>query len=583
MRAVLVRSLALVAVLVASAGSSTASTERSVLVVANGRHPWSVRLATTYIGARDIDPGQLLTLDVATDATITREVYQRAIEAPVARWLRQHEATDRIRFVVLGPGLPLRIAGTSGRSGNGASVDSELAILYRRMTGAVTPLAGFVRNPYFVDGTLAEPHPFDRTAQDIYLVTRLDGRTEDEALALVTRGALRPATHVIVLDGRPAEASGAEARWLAEAGPRVQAVQPKARVIADATADVVRGVAGVTGYVAWGSNDAPERVPPVSFGPGAIASSFMSSDARTMAAPPAEWVPGPWDDRKHYFAGSPETLAADWLAAGLTGLGSQVSEPYLDGAFRPGTLLEAWMRGYTLAESYYLALPYLSWQSVVFGDPLARMADAPYDPPQGKGDEPELTFTARAALILREGHPGLNAAAATLMARANMSIARGETAQARGLLEQVTVMAPAYVPGLLALGQVYDAEKRHDLARARYEAVLELEPANVVALNNLAYTVGVHEARPKDALAWAERAGALGSNSPAVLDTLGWIRHLAGDSKGALAPLRQAVQEADRLCEAWTHLAVVERAAGTGAAAEKAEERARACLAAQRE
>ena len=105
----------------------------------------------------------------------------------------------------------------------------------------------------------------------------------------------------------------------------------------------------------------------------------------------------------------------------------------------------------------------------------------------------------------------------------------------------------------------------------------------MVALNNLAYTVGVHEARPKDALAWAERAGALGSNSPAVLDTLGWIRHLAGDSKGALAPLRQAVQEADRLCEAWTHLAVVERAAGTGAAAEKAEERARACLAAQRE
>ena len=60
MRAVLVRSLALVAVLVASAGSSTASTERSVLVVANGRHPWSVRLATTSIGARDIDPGQLV-------------------------------------------------------------------------------------------------------------------------------------------------------------------------------------------------------------------------------------------------------------------------------------------------------------------------------------------------------------------------------------------------------------------------------------------------------------------------------------------------------------------------------------------
>ena len=44
----------------------------------------------------------------------------------------------------------------------------------------------------------------------------------------------------------------------------------------------------------------------------------------------------------------------------------------------------------------------------------------------------------------------------------------------------------------LRLGQQYDADKLYDLARARYELVLRAQPANVVALNNLAYNLGVY-------------------------------------------------------------------------------------------
>ena len=342
MRGVLRRSLALLAL--ALAGSSpclAAPPEASVLIVANATHPWSVRVAKAYLATRGLPDGQLLTVEVASDAVVPREVYQRAIERPIAVWLRAHKAIDRTTYVVLAPGLPLRIAGTAGRSGNGASVDSELALLYRRLTGAVAPLAGSIPNPYFTDGPIPD-HRFARAKYDVYLVTRLDGRTEQEALGLLTRAGLRPETPVVVLDGRPREASGLEARWLAQAGPRVQSVRPDARVVADASSEVVKDVAGVTGYFAWGSNDLPQRVPPVSFGAGAIASSFMSSDGRTMTEPPKGWSPGAWDDQARYFAGSPEALAADWLAAGLTGLGSQVAEPYIDGAFRPDVLLEAW-------------------------------------------------------------------------------------------------------------------------------------------------------------------------------------------------------------------------------------------------
>jgi Tfp pilus assembly protein PilF len=300
-----------------------------------------------------------------------------------------------------------------------------------------------------------------------------------------------------------------------------------------------------------------------------------------MAAPPANWLPGTWNDPAGYFAGSPEALAADWLAAGLTGLGAQVNEPYLDGAFRPATLQEAWARGYTLAESFYLAMPYLSWQAVVFGDPLARASEAL---PQGSGmltavTDPGDQFIVRKAAVLRQGQPDLDEEAARLMARAQMSIARGDLDEATAQLERALLRAPAYLAGQLLLGQQYEASKKFDLARERYRLVLAAQPANVVALNNLAFNLGVHGGQPAEALGLAERAAALGSNFPAVLDTLGWLRHLSGDSRRALDPLRRAVELAPALCEAWTHLAEAERGAGNAAQAVEAEGRAKACAA----
>jgi len=563
-----------------SAGA--APTAADIVLVANTRHPFSEGVMRRYAELRGVPESQRLSVDLSTNAVISREDYQQRLERPLADWLRRHEATDRILVILLGPGLPLRIAGPLGRVGSGGSVDSDLSLLYRKLTGAAVPASGLVDNPYFHPAPLLQPRPFDRRGFDIYLVTRLDGRNEQEALALLDRADRRPSAFVSVVDGRPINASGPEARWMAEVEPRVRAARQDARVVADASVDIITNVSGVTTYVSWGSNDHRSRVPPVAFGPAAIASSFMSSDARTWAAPPETWKPGTWNDAGGYYGGTPESLAADWLAAGLTGLGSQVAEPYLDGAFRPATLAEAWARGYTLAEAYYLALPYLSWQGVVFGDPLARAADPVHRAPPAEAAGPLVTFLSRAAAVLREGHPELDQASARLMAEANLSIEQGRADIARARLEEVTVRAPRYVPAHVALAQRYEAEQLHDLARARYRLVLAQEPANVVALNNLAYSLGVHAQRPGEALPYAERAAVLGSNLPAVLDTLGWIRHLTGDSRGALTPLRTAVAVDESLCEAWQHLKDVQQALGNAAAAGTATERLESCLAARK-
>ena len=48
-------------------------------------------------------------------------------------------------------------------------------------------------------------------------------------------------------------------------------------------------------------------------------------------------------------------------------------EPYLSACARPDYLFPAYFEGRNLAESYYLSLLYLSWQSVVLGDPLMSL------------------------------------------------------------------------------------------------------------------------------------------------------------------------------------------------------------------
>jgi hypothetical protein len=56
----------------------------------------------------------------------------------------------------------------------------------------------------------------------------------------------------------------------------------------------------------------------------------------------------------------------------VTATVGNVYEPYLEYVHRPDLLFEALARGDDLADAAYFALPVLSWQSIVIGDPLYR-------------------------------------------------------------------------------------------------------------------------------------------------------------------------------------------------------------------
>ena len=63
-------------------------------------------------------------------------------------------------------------------------------------------------------------------------------------------------------------------------------------------------------------------------------------------------------------------MIGDLIREGATGVAGQVSEPYLESAVRPDVLFPAYLGGFNLIESFYLAIPHLSWQTIVVGDPL---------------------------------------------------------------------------------------------------------------------------------------------------------------------------------------------------------------------
>ncbi len=74
-----------------------------------------------------------------------------------------------------------------------------------------------------------------------------------------------------------------------------------------------------------------------------------------------------------FFAGSPQSLTADYIHEGATGASGHVVEPYLHACPRPQILLPAYLGGRNLAESFYLSIPLLSWMNIVVGDPLCRL------------------------------------------------------------------------------------------------------------------------------------------------------------------------------------------------------------------
>ena len=341
----------------------------NVLVVINDQSAFSKSIGDYYVTKRGIPANNVCRIRVTENEEIDRTTFDRQIAEPVGLCLRQRRLTETVLYIATTAGVPLRVAGAGGQDGDVAAVDSELALLYFDLkTGKPHQTKGALPNPLFAKRNVAFGHP----QFPIYLVARLAAYDLAGARALVDRSLAARNTGKFVVD--MADESDSEGNdWLRNAAIRL----PADRVIFDTAPKVLYKQTNVIGYASWGSNDKNRRERHVDFRwlPGTIATEYGSTNARTFTRPPKTWSISDWSvtSRMKWFAGSPQTLTADYLDEGASAATGHVAEPYLAFTPRPDLLLPAYYSGRNLAESFYLSIPALSWQNVVIGDPLMSL------------------------------------------------------------------------------------------------------------------------------------------------------------------------------------------------------------------
>jgi len=550
-------------VFLAVPAAARAQSPDNILLVINEAVPASVQVGDYYTRKRAVPQDHIVRIKAPVTETISRADYDRSIEAPIAVWISRHSLQDKILYLVLTKGVPIRINGTEGREGSMASVDSELTLLYRKMAGTPSPIVGRVPNPYFLDDKpIAEAKPFTRFLSDVYLVTRLDGFTVDDVLKLIDRGSSAAEQGAIVLDEKSTLIDRGGDQWLEQTAERLRGAGAADRVLLEMTDAVAATPNPVLGYYSWGSNDPANRLRHfgLTFAPGAIGGMFVSTDGRTFVEPKPEWLPG---GGPQSAGGGTQSLAGDLIRDGITGVSAHVAEPYLDATIRPQVLFPAYLAGFNLAESFYLGMPYLSWQTMVIGDPLCapfrRKTLSADEIAKGIDPETELPALFSARRLAAIGKNGLNPEALKITLKIEAQIARENRTEVEALYVRATDLEPRLVAIQLLLATLYEGRSDYDKAIDRYRRILEVDPQSGLALNNLAYALAEHKQSPKDALPYAEKAYRV-MPEPFVADTLDWIHHLIGDDRTAAPMLERAAAALPTLADVQVHAATVHAA-----------------------
>jgi hypothetical protein len=357
-----------------------------VVVVRNTKSHVSRQIADDYTQRRGVN--QVVDIE-CTDSMegIDAATYRKAIETPLRTYLSSHPGID---YIVLTKGIPIRLQGVPGIR----SLDSMLAALdYDHSPGAIPVHIsyGWTADAW-ANRFWNSREPFSHAKYGGYLVTRLDGYTAADAMALTTRSlaaskalasgkspdglilldcnlghgaidkskqpySIRPAGH----DGKSPIAIIGESAWgnwdadMLLAADLLEARNIPCRVETNCFSG---GLNGLMGYASWGSNDSRFNATAyhsLGFAPGAIVETAVSTSGRSFLPTKGG-----------------QSMIADLIVQGVAGAKGYVSEPLLQAIASPSIMFDRYTRGWTLADSLYAASALIGWQDIVIGDPLCR-------------------------------------------------------------------------------------------------------------------------------------------------------------------------------------------------------------------
>lgn len=352
-----------------------------VIVLANRLDDDSLRVARHYAEVRGVPLANIISLPMPVTETITWPDFVGAIWEPLLAELVRDGWIDaipmklrdglgrtkyavsghRIAYLVTCRGVPLRIMHDAQLYEavapytnnaifriNAGAVDAELSLLAQ---------PGYAINAFVPNPLYHQDHPSPLEAAQVVRVSRLDGPTTADALALVDHAVAAEKTGLlgrayIDIGGNHADGE----RWLETAAKELRELGFDTDVDrAGATIPATARFDAPVLYFGWYTDrlNGPFALPGFRFPPGAIALHIHSYSAATLRSADTGWC-GPL------------------IARGVTATVGNVFEPYLQFTHRPDLLLQALARGATWGEASAFAAPVLSWQAIAIGDPLYR-------------------------------------------------------------------------------------------------------------------------------------------------------------------------------------------------------------------
>jgi uncharacterized protein (TIGR03790 family) len=327
---------------------------KDVAVIINANSTASQIIGNYFAAERGIPTANKIYVQVDTTEEIDSTMFN-LLRSQVESHLLVNNLRDSINYLVTTKGVPLKVnrGSTFSISSPSSSVESELMLIHGSYATHIGK-EGAQISPYFYQNA-----PFSRSVYGIYLVTRLDGYSVNDILALIDRSGPNVAVsnaNAVVLDQDPARISSLNT-YLATA--RTILADRGKSVLFDSTSVYQTYKHNLLGYVSWGSNDnfhhmyTQYAIPHNTYTPGAIAETYVSTSARSFTSPPSYG----------------QSLIADLIAEGISGVKGYVYEPYSNAIARPHVLFDRYFSSYSLAESYFMASYLISWMDVVIGDP----------------------------------------------------------------------------------------------------------------------------------------------------------------------------------------------------------------------
>jgi uncharacterized protein (TIGR03790 family) len=324
-----------------------------VLVVVNSASVEGVAIAKYYRLARGIPDSNVVVVTTTLDDDVNDADFASQIQTPVAARLKTLHGID---FIVTTHGIPLR-AGANAYATDMLLAGIELPLVpIQAFTGDEFKRA---TSPYF---RLDEP--FSHAKFGMYLTTRLDGYSIEDMKALVDRSvSAKPEKGLFFLDQQVFDRVGINDQLETAMEQIARTLTGRGfQATSEGTPAFVDPHQPLMGYWSSGSNDpnySASVYHALRFRAGSLAETNVSTSARTF---------------NHVSDG--QSMIADLISQGVTGVKGYVAEPYTTAVAKPDIMFDRYTRGYNLAESFYMASQLLKWRDVVIGDPLCR----PYAP-----------------------------------------------------------------------------------------------------------------------------------------------------------------------------------------------------------